>query len=148
MTTSPDATVLASAVEQLLTALVRRRGVLGDDEPSPLSTFQGIALSVLVDGGPLRLGALAEALGTTDATASRTVDVLAAHGLAERRVDPGDGRGVLVAPTAEGRAAVRRRRRRLAALVDRLAADLEPSEGRRLTELLEELSGLLAGRGR
>ena len=144
MTTSSEAVVLADAVEQLLTALVRRRGVLGDDEPSPLSTFQGIALSLLVDTGPLRLGALAEELRTTDATASRTIDVLATHGLAMRREDPADGRGVLVSATADGRKAVRRRRRRLAALVDRLVADLEPDEGLRLTELLGELSGLLA----
>lgn len=147
MTTSPDAVALGDAVERLLTALVRRRRVLGDDEPSPLSAFQGIVLSVLVDAGPLRLGALAEELRTTDATASRTIDVLVAHGLAERRDDPGDRRGVLVAATGEGRRAVHRRRRRLAALLDRLVADLAPDEGRRLSELLGELSELLARHG-
>jgi DNA-binding MarR family transcriptional regulator len=144
MTASPSVVALADAVEQLLTALVQRRRVLGDDEPSPLSTFQGVALGVLADAGPLRLGAFAEALRTTDATASRTIDALAASGLAERRDDPADGRGVLVSATDDGHRAITRRRRRLALLVEDLVADMEPPEGRRLTELLGELSELLS----
>jgi DNA-binding MarR family transcriptional regulator len=137
------AIALAGAVEHLLAALIRQRGLVGDEEPSSLSTFQGIALGVLVDDGPMRLGALAEALRTTDATASRTVDVLATHRLAERRDDPLDARGVLVAATAAGRQGVDHRRRRLALLLERLVADMDPLEGQRLTKLLGELSDLL-----
>lgn len=117
--------------------------MLGDEEPSSLSTFQGIALGVLVDRGPLRLGGLADALRTTDATASRTIDALVGYGLAERRPDLADGRGVLVAATAGGTSQVSRRRRRLARLLEHLVAELEPAEGRRLAELLGELSELL-----
>jgi DNA-binding MarR family transcriptional regulator len=144
VTPSPSAVALAGAVEQLLTTLVRRRRVLGDAEPSPLSTFQGVALGELVDGGPLRLRALADALRTTDATASRTVDVLVGHGLADRRTDPDDGRGVLVEATAAGREAVRERRLRLALLLESLVAEMSPSEGRHLTDLLDELHLVLA----
>jgi len=146
MTASPDAIALAGAVEQLLTALVQRRSVLGDVDPSPLSTFQAITLGVLVDHGPLRLGELAGLLRTTDATASRTIDVLSAHGLAERRDDPTDGRGVLVAATTAGCEAVDRRRENLARLLEDLVGDMGPAEGRRLTELLGEVSVLLGGR--
>lgn len=145
MTVSAGAVALASAVERLLTALTAQRGVLGDVEPSPLSTFQAVALGVLVDRGPLRLGVLADALGTTDATASRTVDVLTAHDLAERRVDPVDGRGVLVAATPAGLDSVDLRRRRLALLLESLAGGMAPDEGERLVGLLEELSRLLDG---
>lgn len=134
---------LADAVEHLLTALVQSGRVLGDNEPSTLSTFQGVALTVLVDSGPVRLGALADALATTDATASRTVDVFTTLGLAERRPDPTDRRGVVVTATAAGRTAVRRRRARLAALVQQLVVDMHPGEGGRLADLLGELRELL-----
>lgn len=134
---------LADAVEQLLTALVQSGRLLGDNEPSTLSTFQGVALAVLVDSGPVRLGALADAVATTDATASRTVDVLTTLGLAERRPDPTDRRGVVVAATVAGHTAVRRRRARLAALVQQLVVDMHPGEGRRLADLLGELRELL-----
>ena len=146
MSVSASAVALASAVERLLTALTAQRGVLGDVEPSPLSTFQGVALGVIVDRGPMRLGALADELGTTDATASRTLDVLAVHGLAGRHDDPSDGRGVLVAATPAGEEAVELRRARAALLLESLAAQLKPAEGRRLVALLEELSDLLADR--
>jgi DNA-binding MarR family transcriptional regulator len=143
MTSAPGAVSLASAIEQLLNALVQRRHVLGDEEPSPLSTFQAIALNVLDDEGPMRLYALAERLRTTKATASRTIDALAAHGLAQRQSDPSDGRGVLVSTTRAGRRFVRDRRARLAALLEQLLAEMEPGEARRFTELLGELSELL-----
>jgi DNA-binding MarR family transcriptional regulator len=146
VTSSSHAVAIADAVEQLLTALVRQRGVLGDVEPSALSTFQAITLGVLVDRGPLRLGALADGLRTTDATASRTIDALEAHGLAARRDDPVDRRGVLVAATAAGEASVSLRRQRAALLLESLVAGMEAAEGERLVALLEELSGLLERR--
>jgi DNA-binding MarR family transcriptional regulator len=143
MSAPAGAIALASAVDQLLSALVQRRHVLGDKEPSPLSTFQAIALTVLADEGPMRLNVLAQQLRTTNATASRTTDVLAGLGLAERRSDPTDGRGVLVQATPSGREHVRERRSRLAALLEQLLAEMEPDEARRFTELLGELNDLL-----
>ena len=144
MKVSPGAVALAGAVEQLLTTLAHQRRVLGDVEPSPLSMFQGVALGVLADAGPLRLGALAEALRTTDATASRTVDALVAHQLADRLHDPADGRGVLVSATPTGHQAISQRRNRLALLLETLIADMSPSEGKHLTQLLNDLRDVLA----
>jgi DNA-binding MarR family transcriptional regulator len=143
MSTASGAVALASAIEQLLSALAQRRHVLGDKEPSPLSTFQAIALTVLDDEGPMRLFALAERLRTTNATASRTIDVLAGHGLAQRQSDPSDGRGVLVSATRSGHRFVLDRRSRLAALLEQLLAEMELDEAQRFTELLGELSDLL-----
>ena len=91
----------------------------------------------------MRLGSLADAVGTTDATASRTVDVLEAFGLAERRDDPDDARGVIVAATTDGVAEVRRRRRRLVSLAGRALGDLTPAEASRVTAALIELQVLL-----
>lgn len=142
MTTS-DAKLVAGAVEGLVATLVRQRRAARDPEPGELSTFQAVALASVVDRGRMRLGSLAESLGTTDATASRTVDVLESHGLAARTPDPGDGRGVIVAATAEGRSDVRRRRRRLERLADRALGDLTPDEARRVAAALADLQALL-----
>jgi DNA-binding MarR family transcriptional regulator len=123
--------------------MVRQRRSGRDPDPGSLSTFQSLLLSRLVDDGPIRLGRLAGALGTTKATASRTVDVLEANGLAERREDPDDARGVIVAATAEGVGDVRRRRRRLVRLAERALRDLTPAEASRVTAALVELHGVL-----
>lgn len=138
-----DARLVAEAVEGLLAALVHQRRPARDPEPGDLSTFQSLALASIVDRGALRLGSLADALGTTDATASRTVDVLEMYGFAARRPDTGDLRGVLVEPTPAGRNEVRRQRRRLTRLAERALRDLGPAEARRVTAALVELRLLL-----
>jgi DNA-binding MarR family transcriptional regulator len=122
--------------------LVRQRGLQEVDE-RPLSWTQRLALAIAVDESPLRLGALADRMGTTDATASRTVDSLAAIGFLRREPDPLDGRGVLILATPEAVELLAERRERL---VDALAYGLAgmPDEDRaRLVLLLEELSGVL-----
>ena len=85
-----------------MTVVARQPRLPGDGEPGELSTFQAITLAVLADDGGQRLGSLALALGTTDATASRTVDVLEALGLVARRPDGLDRRCIVVAATDEG----------------------------------------------
>lgn len=138
-----DARLVAEAVEGLLGALVRQGRTARDSEPGELSTFQSLALATIVDRGAVRLGSLADALGTTDATASRTVDVLELRELAMRTPDLGDGRGVVVRPTTAGRSEVRRRRRRLTRLAEHALANLRPAEARRVTAALAELRVLL-----
>lgn len=142
-TTTTDARRVAEAVAGLLAALTRQRRPSGDPEPGTLSTFQSIVLAALADHGPVRLGSLADALGTTDATASRNVDVLERQGLAERRPDPDDARGVVVAATSEGLAEIRRRRRQLERLAQRALDGLSADEARRVADALVELQTLL-----
>ena len=138
-----DARRVAAAVEGLIAALTRQRRPTGDPEPGALSTFQSLVLSALADSGPVRLGSLADALGTTDATASRTVDVLERLQFAERRPDPDDARGVIVAATRDGVADVRRRRRQLERLAARSLSGLSADESRRVADALAELQVLL-----
>jgi DNA-binding MarR family transcriptional regulator len=138
-----DAQLVADAVEGLVAALVRQRRPGRDPEPATLSTFQSLTLATLADRGPARLGSLADAMGTTDATASRTVDALEARGLAERRPDPEDARCVIVAATDAGAAEVRCRRERVVELAERALAGLSPDEARRVTASLLELRTLL-----
>jgi DNA-binding MarR family transcriptional regulator len=134
---------LAEAVERLIAVIIRQRSTIPGPEPRQLTTTQGLALITLVDEGPLRLGALADRIATTDATASRTVDVLQAAGFVRRVPDPSDGRGISVEPTGEGRSEVRRRRRRMAAMVGELLRGLGPAEQRRFVSLLDGLNELL-----
>lgn len=132
---------LARELERLFAALVREGARLGYTEAIALTPTQHAALAVLVDDGPLRLGVLADAMGTTDATATRTVQALERHGLVGRAADAADGRGVVIGATPAGRALVERKRRRLTRIVARLV----PEEDReRLAALLRDLTGAVA----
>jgi DNA-binding MarR family transcriptional regulator len=134
---------LAEAVERLIAVVIRQRSAIPGPEPRQLTTTQALALLTLADDGPLRLGALADRIATTDATASRTVDVLERAGFVRRVPDPADGRGISVEPTNEGRREVARRRARMAAMVGELLRGLRPAEQHRFVDLLDGLNELL-----
>ena len=138
-----EETRLAEAVERLIAVIIRQRSALPGPEPRQLTTTQALALLTLADEGRLRLGALADRVATTDATASRTVDVLENAGFVRRVRDPLDGRGITVEVTPAGRADVRRRRKRMAAMVGELLKGLPPTEQQRFVELLDGLNELL-----
>jgi DNA-binding MarR family transcriptional regulator len=139
---------LAEAVERLIAVIIRQRSALPGPEPRQLTTTQALALLTLGDEGRLRLGALADRVATTDATASRTVDVLERAGFVRRVRDPLDGRGITVEITPAGRGEVRRRRRRMAAMVGELLKGLQPVEQRRFVELVGGLNELLVASDR
>jgi DNA-binding MarR family transcriptional regulator len=139
-----EASRLAEAVERLIAVILRQRAAIGGNEPKPLATTQVVALTAVADAGSLRLGSLAELLGTTDATASRTVDVLENAGYVRRERDAGDRRGVHVEITDLGRDEVDKRRARLTAMVGRLLSGLPDDDQRRFVDLLGELNALLA----
>jgi DNA-binding MarR family transcriptional regulator len=136
---------LAREIERLFTGLTSRRVRLSGD-PSSLTATQRLALAIVVDEGPLRLGALAERMGTTDATATRTVDALEAAQLVRRAVDRADRRGVQVASTPAGPAMLDRRRRELVALLVEPLSRLSPDEQQRVVELLGELNATFSAR--
>src|SRR5215208_4846590 len=134
-----DARELARELERLFTALLREGARLGLSDDLALTPTQRAALAVLVDDGPLRLGALADAMATTDATATRTVQALERLGLVQRAPDQTDARGVRIAATTEGKRTVGAARRRLTQSVSRVIADDEDRE--RLIVLLQSLTG-------
>jgi DNA-binding MarR family transcriptional regulator len=104
------------------------RGVRRVDAQSGLPPAQLSALSVVVFGGPLSLGALAAAEQVRPPTMTRIVDALEDAGLVTRRPDPADARAVLIAATRTGRRLLAEgRRRRVEALAERLL-ELDPGE--------------------
>ena len=126
-----EASALVDAFERLTAGVLRRRGI----GPDPLPPTQGVALVTLAEE-PLRLRALAERIGTTDATASRTVDALQSAGLVRRTNAPDDGRGIVVHVTPAGRRRLEERRARFAAVLEEGLADLAPEDRERLVRLL------------
>lgn len=129
---------MADGIVRLWLELQRRKesGV----SSAELTTTQAVALRSLSLEGPQRIGALADVLGVTFATASRTIDALERAGLARREPDPGDARAVRVALTPAGRREHARRRQRFLDALAQLSDELSELERRRLVESLETLA--------
>ncbi len=98
-----------------------------DAEMMDLDGPRASALSVLVFGGSMAIGQLAEVEQVSPPAITKTVAALEADGLAERVRSTSDRRVVRVVATAAGRAVLERGRtarvRRVAALLDGLDAD-------------------------
>lgn len=97
-------------------------------------------LAQLVDCGPRRTTALAEAVYTDASTVSRQVNQLVRLGLVERQADPGDGRATLLAATERGRACLVRAREQRNQRVAALVADWSPADREQLTALLDRFN--------
>ena len=101
------------------------------------------ALSLLFplhDRGPLRTGALAEALHADPSTISRHVAGLLAGDLVRREADPVDGRASLLAITDAGRATCAALRSHRNSLVGELLADWDAEDLATLHHLLRRLN--------
>ena len=128
---------LHSAAIHLLRRL-RRVDQVGEIGPARLS-----ALSVIVFGGPVTMGGLAEAEQVTPATISRLVSGLESTGLAIRLADPRDRRVTWIEATAKGRRLLEKgRERRVEHLRARLEAlkDADLEVLARASEVLERLA--------
>jgi DNA-binding MarR family transcriptional regulator len=142
---SRDGEAFAAAVERLFALLVRRRWQTSGPDAVQLTPTQRAALAAVVDDGPLRLGQLADRIGTTDPTATRAVDALEAEGLVERIADPDDRRAIGIAATTAGRSLLAERRRRLAEMLEEPYKGLAKDDRKQLAALLAELNDLLEG---
>src|SRR5688572_33468042 len=106
--------------------LLRRLRV--EDAASGLTAPRLSALSVIVFGGPLTLGALAAAEQVRPPTMTRLVAALQRDGLGTRQQDPSDRRQIILQATPAGRRLLDEgRARRTASLARRLAA-LPPAD--------------------
>jgi DNA-binding MarR family transcriptional regulator len=106
---------LHSAAIHLLRRLRR------EDDASGLPAPQLSAMSVIVFGGPITLGALASAEQVRPPTITKLVAALEEQGLVERETDPRDRRVMRVKATARGTRLLHDgRRRRVASLATSL----------------------------
>lgn len=102
-------------------------------------------------GEPLPVSGIARAMGITRQSVQRIADLLVERGLAEYRPNPTHRRAKLLAPTDEGRAAIRRIDPGHAAYAERLAEAFEEAYGEEelahAIQALERLSDILGTLG-
>lgn len=101
----------------------RKHDVLSQQGPARLS-----ALSVLVFGGPMTLGQLAQAEQVKAPTMSRIVAGLKCAGLARIEADTNDARRIQVTVTAKGERLLQQARQRRIQVVAELMASLGAEE--------------------
>jgi DNA-binding MarR family transcriptional regulator len=143
MPMQPDPSVrVLDELGRVIRHLTRLSG--GPDEGPALTSTQRLALIELLEDGPMRLNDLAGRMGTSAPTASRAVDALADGGLVARLTDPSDRRALHIELTAEGRAYVDLRKRRVADAFRPAAAGMPAGEREQLAALLAELADELS----
>ncbi len=97
----------------------------------------------LVESGPQRSSALADAAYVDPSRVSRLVGHLVEIGLVERRADPADGRACILAATDEGVRTCERLRDIRDGFLTELVADWSPDDRTQLAVLLDRLAGEL-----
>ena len=103
------------------------------------------ALSVIVFGGPITLGALAAAEQVRPPTITRLVATLEEGGLVTREVDPADRRVVRVTATARGTRLLHEGRARRVALLAASLGALSVAERAVLARALPIMEGVARG---
>lgn len=102
------------------------------------STF--MVLTTLVENGPRRSNALAEAVHADPSTISRLVAQLVKTGLVQRQVDPNDGRATVLAATEQGRELLQDKRDRRNALIADMITHWPEADRVRFAELFERFT--------
>jgi len=123
--------VLADRLHTAAIHLLRR--LRREDDAAGLSAPRLSALSVVVFGGPITIGALAAAEQVRAPTMSRLVAALEVQGLVRRVSDRTDHRIVRVEATARGRALLQAGRRRRVGVLTGDIRELSAAERRTLT---------------
>ena len=125
--------------------LLRRLRI--EDETLGISAPRLSALSVLVLGGPRRIGELADAEQVEPPTMTRLVDALERDGYVTRTADPDDRRAVVISATASGTRALNKgRSQRVEALAVQLRS-LTPDQLAILANGVGVLEGIIASPG-
>ncbi len=135
---------LAAEVADLAHALSRRVGRSAKAELHPLGiTWSQVralrsvaAASAAANGDPVRMGALASALGVVPRSATSVVEALVERGLVARAPDPSDRRAVAVAVTSDGKALLDQLVARRRSAAGEVLADLSPTELATVRDLL------------
>ncbi len=135
--------MLADSLDRIAYSIVAITARALQEVAGPEVTFLGWRVLAVVgeDEGPVRLGAIAARLGLSAPSASKLVRRLQRRGFVELTRDATDRRGLVIAPTPEGRrirAAVMRRRR--AALEEAISQALPDEVDGAFAELARRLA--------
>jgi DNA-binding MarR family transcriptional regulator len=146
MVTTSHGARLTEIAARLRLAVVRTSRRLRQDanaaEGAELSPTLNAALATISNQGPLTPSELADRERIRRPTATRIVAGLVELGLVTRTPDPSDGRGFLVAVTADGSALLKRLRGRKNAYLAKRMHDLDPEDVatlERASEILERM---------
>jgi DNA-binding MarR family transcriptional regulator len=144
MATSREAelTELAARLRLAITRTARRMRQEAGEGLSPTLTA---ALATIERHGPLTPSELAALERVKRPSATRIIGQLAEGGLVTKAPDPSDGRSCLVSASAEGKALLRRVRRRKNAYISRRLRELDPSDLAALERAAEILEQMLEG---
>jgi DNA-binding MarR family transcriptional regulator len=129
--------VRRTAVPRVHERIVARAGV-------DIDHVEAVALSRIVDQGPMRLSELARQLVVACSTGGRHAAQLEDRGLCRRSVDPVDGRAVMVEATGAGRDLITRLRAAHGELLGEALSEWTREELADLTGLLGRLTDDLA----
>ena len=137
---SPDPDAVADRIHSAAIHILRR--VRREDPGMGLSAPRASALSVVVFGGPITLGALAAAEQVRPPTMTHLVRALETMGLVTRVADPDDGRIVRIAATRRGKALLDAGRARRVSVLSRQLRTLPKRDLAVLARAAELLDGL------
>ena len=139
----PDPATVADRLHSAAIHLLRR--LRKEDEAIGLTAARTSALSVVVFGGPVTIGQLAQAEQVSPPTMTRMLVGMERDGLLKRERDRDDGRVIWIRATPKGARILQEGRRRR---VEALAAELAELSAGELTLLLRaaETMGRVAGR--
>jgi DNA-binding MarR family transcriptional regulator len=132
---------LAARLRLAITRTARR---LRQEAGTDLSPSQLAALATIERHGPLAPSEVAERERIRRPTATRVLARLVEAGLVERIADPADGRSAIVSVSSEGRALLRRLRRRKTAYLATRIRDLPHQDLSALARATEVLESILA----
>ncbi len=132
---------LAARLRLAITRTARR---LRQEAGADLSPSQVAALATIERHGPLAPSELAERERIRRPTATRVLSRLVEAGLVERIADPTDGRSAIVSVSSDGRALLRRLRRRKTAYLASRIRDLPPEDLSALARATDVLESILA----
>ena len=142
----PDPTSVADRLHSAAIHLLR--GLRKADEETGLSAARLSALSVVVFGGPVTLGQLAEAEQVSAPTMTRLVAGMQADGLVRRSSDANDRRVVWISATTRGKRILQEGRERRIARLSKLLVGVDPSELSLLDEAVTVLQRITRELGR
>lgn len=144
MSASPTPSTLdvADTAARLRLAVTRLARRLRQESTTGHTPSQLSALAVIVNDGPLTLGALADHERVAPPSITKVVTKLEADGLVERTIDPADRRVTHVSASKAGHDLIAETRRRKATWLAARIRELPPSEQARIAEVLEVLEHL------